>query len=235
MHLRDFGNARLLEHGSDISDLPQTRTAAHHMVKRKHAVRFAATKRGLKLNNGLAVETSHAAQRLHEQPLHAFGHIRSIEEFDRVAVLQLALAARHLGKVRSKLGIPIASLSNIHMGFHDIAPAGEPTHGLGLSERPPAYGCCLGARVRIRGHCRRALGATVANLAHKRVNVAGNLRINLLGQSAHGVKSTKRVAVSHVLDALVGPLVTFALELDGVILAVTRQLLTKHVTPVDLD
>ena len=104
------------------------------MVESKHAVRLAATKRGLKLNDGLAVETSHAAQRLHEQPLHAFGHIRSIEKFDRVAVLQLALAARHLGKVGSKLGIPIAPLSNIHMGFHDITPTRQTTHCLGLLE-----------------------------------------------------------------------------------------------------
>ena len=134
MHLRDFGNVRLLEHGREVGNLPHAGAATHHMVKREHAVRFAATKRGLKLNDGLAIETSHAAQRLHEQPLHAFGHIRSIEKFDRVAVLQLALAARHLGKVGSKLGIPIAPLSNIHMGFHDVAPARKATNGLGLLE-----------------------------------------------------------------------------------------------------
>ena len=134
MHLRDFGNARLLEHGREVGDLSHAGATAHHVIESEHAVRFAATKRGLKLNDGLTVETSHAAQRLHEQPLHAFGHIRSIEEFDRVAVLQLALAARHLGKIRSKLSVFIASLGDIHMGFHDVAPARQATHCLGLLE-----------------------------------------------------------------------------------------------------
>ena len=62
MHLRDFGNARLLEHGREVGNLPHAGAAAHHVVESEHAVRLAAAEGRLELDDGLAVEAAHAAQ-----------------------------------------------------------------------------------------------------------------------------------------------------------------------------
>ena len=72
-------------------------------------------------------------------------------------------------------------------------------------------------------------------MAQERVDVAGRLGVDLLGQAAHGVERAEGIAVGHVLDALVGPLIALALELDDVVLAVARQPLTEYLSPVDLD
>ena len=71
-------------------------------------------------------------------------------------------------------------------------------------------------------------------MAQKRIDVIGCIRVDLLGQSAHGVERTEGVAIGQIFEALVGPFVALALEFDDVVLAVTRQLLTEYLAPVDL-
>ena len=108
------------------------------------------------------------------------------------------------------------------MGLHHLAPAGQTAHRLGLLERLPARRRRLGAATRVRGHRRRALGAAVAHLAQKRIDVTGCIGIDLLSQSTHGVERTEGVAIGQIFYTLVGPFVALTLKLDDIVLAVTR-------------
>ena len=112
-------------------------------------MRLAAAESRLELDDWLAVEPAHAAQRLHEQALHPLGHVGAVEELDRVAVLELALATRHLRQIGGELRILVAPLGHVHVGLHYLAPAGQPAHSLSLLKFLPAcrYLLSIGNRI----------------------------------------------------------------------------------------
>ena len=202
------------------------------MVEREHAVRLAAAEGGLELDHGLAVKAGHTAQRLHEQALHALGHIRAPEELHGVAVLERPLATRHLRQVGGELGVAVAALRNVLMRLHHVTPAGQPFHRDGL-RLGLGGGDGLRRRHRVaRRH--RPLGAAVARLAKQRVDLRRAVGVHLLAQATHGVKRAPRIIVAEVLASPMRELVPGALELHDPVLAVLGEVLPEDVTPADV-
>ena len=103
MHIGDFRNLRSLEYRSEVGDLSYLGAATHHMVEREHTMSFAATEGRLELDDRISVEPAHATQRLCKQAFHAFGHVGTVEEFNRVAIFKLPLTACNLRQISSEL------------------------------------------------------------------------------------------------------------------------------------
>ena len=197
---------RRLQHGAQVGEFHGGGAAAQQVVKRQHAVGLAAAKGGLELDDRLAVLPADAAQRLHQQPLHALGDIGAGKELHRVAVLIGALAARHLRKVGGELGVFVAPLRHVRVRLDDLAPAGQAADGRRLHH---ACGGFRLARALPGGHGAfrgRARGA-VDVLAVDGANGAFGLRIHLPGKLGNGVQIAGGVLVGNVLAADVGDVV----------------------------
>ncbi len=230
--LGDLRYAGRLENRLHVGDALHKGAAAQQVVQSQHAVRLAAAKGRLQLNHGLAVQPRHAPQGLHQQPLHSLRHVGTAEELHRVAVLQRALATRHLRQVRRELRVAVAALRHVLVGLHHVAPARQAAHGHRLRRVLPGGG--LG-RVRVARGGNGALGAAVARLPQQGIDFGRPLAVNLVAQAAHGVQRAPGVVLGEVLHAAVCPLHARALQLYGPGAAVARELPAEDLVPLEVN
>ena len=102
---------------------------------------LAAAERGLELDDRLASPAGDPPQGLDHQPAHPLGEVGAGEELDRVLVLGLRPAARHLREVRRELGLPVAAGGDVGMRPRHLPPRPQALPGNGrehAGRRPTA-------------------------------------------------------------------------------------------------
>ena len=200
------------------------------MIQSQHAVRLTAAKCRFELNHRLSILAADTTKRLHQQSLHAVGHIRSREKFHRISILIRTLSAGDLRQIGCELRVFIATVRHIGMRLNHISPAGKPI-GRRLLHNTDRLLC----RFHIGAVARCRHGPQLRTICHftvQRLNFRLRIRINPAHQQGHGIQYACSFLICEILSIKMRPIIACRLNLADPRTRRRRQFIAKQIRPV---